>query len=214
MTDWDPIQAYVMELARRLPRQGHRTDRVLAEIEDHLRETVDELSQQGMDPADAAAHAVERFGTPPEILRRFELEAPFENEVLKMNRMILTPTIVLTTVCAGLFFFFAWFDDAPAPVLAVKVLLSAAVIGYNLIVLHELWAAKQVGPWEHWLAFGGALTSIAVGSAAFVWTAHLGLVSGDWEGYGFAAGGLLILQGVLATMQLVRDGKPPVNLAA
>jgi hypothetical protein len=89
-----------------------------------------------------------------------------------------------------------------------KVLLSVIVIGYNLILLHHLWGSKTTGPWEHWLAIGAALTSILMGTAMFVWSVHLGLVTGDWDGYIFVGATLLVLQGILASMHALIAQSP------
>jgi hypothetical protein len=201
--DCDPIRSYLFEFAQRLPYRGARGNRVLTEMEDHLREVASELERHGIQSAAAAQESVDRFGTQADLLREFAHQAPFENEVLKMARIILTPVLALTTLFAGLIFLFAWFDDASTAALAMKVFLSVVVIGYNLILLHHLWAAKTTAAWEHWLVVGAALTSILMGAAMFVWSVHLGLVTGDWDGYIFVGATLLVLQGVLATFNVL-----------
>ncbi len=57
----DPITAYLANLDRSLRgRPNH--DRVLAETEDHLRDSADHLQQSGMAPEAAAREAVARIG--------------------------------------------------------------------------------------------------------------------------------------------------------
>lgn len=200
MTDWDPIQAYLIEFARRLPDHGRRANRALQEVEDHLREEESELCRQGLEPADATVAAIERFGSSSEILRQFELQAPLESEVPTMVRSTLTPIAALTTVFAAMFFIFAWIDDAPPAETIAKVLLAVVVIAYNAILLLHLWMHRPARAWMPWLVFGGGIVLIAIGSAGFVWTAHLGLTTGDWESYGFVVAALLVLEGALATV--------------
>lgn len=201
MTDWDPIQAFLIELARRMPGETSRTSRVLEEVEDHLIEKTDELRRQGLDFEAARAAAVERFGTPGEVLHRFEIEAPLESEVRAMLRFALTLTAGVTTAFAALIFVFSWVDDAPLAVTFAKVALSIVIAAYNVVLLSRLWMRQPARPWLAWLVFGGGLLMIAIGAAGFVWTAHLGEVTGDWESYGFVCGALLVFQGALAAVQ-------------
>ena len=57
----DPIEAYLATLDRSLRGRPNR-DRVLAETEDHLRESADHLQRSGMAPNAAAREAVNRIG--------------------------------------------------------------------------------------------------------------------------------------------------------
>lgn len=54
------IERFLSELARRLPRRGRR--RILAELEDHLRESAE---------AHGEAEAIRRFGRPEDVARSF-----------------------------------------------------------------------------------------------------------------------------------------------
>jgi uncharacterized membrane protein len=54
------IERYLDEIARRLPRLGRR--RILAELEDHLRESADVHGEE---------EAIRRFGSPEEVARGF-----------------------------------------------------------------------------------------------------------------------------------------------
>jgi HAAS len=203
MTDADPIREYLDEFARQFSCRGRRARRVLCEIEEHLRDAAQELREQGIEPAAAAAKACERFGSPEEIWRQFDRSSLVDDEVMTMLRMTMTAVVVLTTIMAGLFFVFSWLGDAPPAVQAVKMLISAAIVGYNLLLLHQLWLARVQQALEDWCVFAGALLLVATGSAGIVWTAHLGQVTGDWEFYGFVIGGLLMAEGALATLQLL-----------
>jgi hypothetical protein len=57
----DPIDAYLATLERRVRGRPDR-DRLLAETEDHLRESAGDLESSGMSPAAAAREAVRRMG--------------------------------------------------------------------------------------------------------------------------------------------------------
>jgi hypothetical protein len=57
----DPITAYLCDLDRSLRGRPNR-DRLLAETEDHLRESADHLRRTGMAPSAAAREAVNRMG--------------------------------------------------------------------------------------------------------------------------------------------------------
>jgi uncharacterized membrane protein len=68
-----PVEAYLDRLdhelrVRRAPRR-----RLLAEAEDHLRSTAEELVPQGRSAVDAELEAIERFGEAPEVAHRFAL---------------------------------------------------------------------------------------------------------------------------------------------
>jgi hypothetical protein len=207
----DPIQAYISDFASRLPCHGRRANRVLHEIEDHLRETTDYLCRQGMNPAEAARAAVGRVGTPNELIRQFDIEAPIESEVPIMVRSILLLAALLSTLFAGLFCVMAWFDDAPIAWLIMKTLVSALIMGCSMILFGQAWGHTISLRWERELAVASALLSVAFGSAGGVFTAHLGIVTHDWEMYGFVGAALLILQGVLAAIRLLEV--PATNAA-
>ena len=72
----DPVERYLDELLPLLP--GHPGDvrRALAEVEDHLRESKSQAMAQGADEQSASMQAVERFGTPAEVARKFRSARP------------------------------------------------------------------------------------------------------------------------------------------
>ena len=61
------IETYLDQLAERLQPGGFRTRRVLAETEDHLRQSAEALAAQGLDEDAATTEAIARFG-PPELI--------------------------------------------------------------------------------------------------------------------------------------------------
>jgi hypothetical protein len=208
MSDLDPIDAYLMEFGRQLPNRGRRSRRALEEVEAHLRDAADALVGQGRDPLRAAQQAVENFGSPSQVLQRFELEAPFESEVDTVIRYLLLPVTGLTVLFGTVFLIASHFDDAPLGAFAMKVVASAVMICCSAILFYQGWTTKRLANWQRGFALASALLSIAFGSAGAVFTAHLGFVTHDWEMYGFVGAGLLILQGALATIELL-NAEPP-----
>jgi hypothetical protein len=202
MSDDDPIRDYVTRFARLLSGHGFRGRRLLEEIECHLRELADALYRRGLEPAAAAREAIARFGSPDEVLRQFELEAPLESEVMTMVRTLLKPLAWATIALAALFLVMSWFDDAPQTAFMVKAAVSAFVIGCGLIVLHQTRMAEPRSEWQRAVVLAGAVLALVIGSAGVVWTAHLGIITGDWEYYGFGVCGLLMLLGILSAAQL------------
>lgn len=200
-----PIEKYLQRLAGHLP-PARRRRRILAEVAQHLRDRACQLERVGKAPLEAEVAAVALFGHPARIVREFQSQSPLINEVDAMIRGVLTLSAVLAVAYAGLHFVFAFVDDAPTGQTVVKILVAAGVIGYGLVLLHRLWAVRRVSVFENWIVFAGSLAMIAVGTANAVWAAHLGMVSGDWEYYGFAGGGLIALVGVLTASWLMICG--------
>lgn len=63
----DRIDAYLDELADRLPAAGRQTRRTLAEAESHLRDAAEHLSMQGVSADEAQQHAIADFGSAAQI---------------------------------------------------------------------------------------------------------------------------------------------------
>ena len=214
MTERDPINDYLQELARQLPARSRRADRVLHEINDHLRTIADDLISQGMDRAAAAAKAIERLGSPTAVRQRFDLESPIESEVDAMIRYLLMAAACLTFAFGAVFLLFSAFDDARYAMFITKIVASAIIMASSSILFFQGWTTKRRPIWQSSLALASALMSISLASAGAVFTAHLGLVTGDWEMYAFFGAGLLMLQGVLGTLHLLATQSPNHQLAA
>jgi hypothetical protein len=214
MTEFDPIQHYLEEFSRQLPPHGRHANRVLREIEDHLCQTADQLRHQGIEPAEAARLAVQRFGAPRDVFAQFELEAPIESEVMVMVRYLLINVACVTLLFAAAFLILGWFDDAPTTVFVAKVVVSTLILGCSFVLLYRLRTTKPMQLRERGIVMGCGLISIVLGVAGAVWTAHLGLTTGDWEYYGFGGAGLLVLQGALAAMGVVVGESNASKLAA
>ena len=99
----DPIQAFLNEVAGKLPARSLRARRLVEEFEDHLRERASQLRRQGMSEEEAAVAAIAQFGSPDEVLQRLELESPIESEVDAMFRYVLMSAAALTFVFGAVF---------------------------------------------------------------------------------------------------------------
>ncbi|MGH3427483.1 MAG: permease prefix domain 1-containing protein [Mycobacteriales bacterium] len=60
----DPIREYLAEFAQEMGPVAPYRGRVLAEVEDHLREAAARIEAAGASPHDAAVRAVKQFGSP------------------------------------------------------------------------------------------------------------------------------------------------------
>lgn len=117
-----------------------------------------------------------------------------------MVRYSLTALVVLTSFYALLLGGFSLLGE-PAEIFAYfKLLLAAIVIGSGLLVLRWQWMPSAIDENQRWWVFVGGLSLIEIGTANIVWSAHLGLVTGDWEFYGFVGGALISLLGGLVAI--------------
>jgi hypothetical protein len=199
----DPIQAFLKVVARKMPFRSLRARRLLQEFEDHLRERADQLRLDGMNEEEAAVAAIAQFGSPDEVLQRFEMESPIESEVDAMIRYLLMSVACLTFLFSAVFLAVSGFDDTRHAMFVTKLVASVVIMACSFALFHQGWATKPLANWQRGLALASALISIVLGSAGAVFTAHLGLVTSDWRMFGFFGAALLLLQGTLATMPLV-----------
>ena len=119
-----------------------------------------------------------------------------------MIRHSLTVLVAITSLYAALLAVFALVNEPAATFTYVKLALAAIVIGCGLLVVHWQWTGRPLKVSERFAIFFGGLGLIEIGTANTVWTAHLGLVSGDWEYYGFVGGMLISVLGALAATWL------------
>jgi hypothetical protein len=210
----ETIQEFLNEVAGKMPARSLRARRLLEEFEDHLWEKASQLQRQGMNEEEAVAAAIAQFGSPDEVLQRFELESPIESEVDAMIRYLQMSVAALTFLFGAVFLAFSGFDDDRHAMFITKIVASIMIMACSFVLFHQGWTTKPLATWQRGLALASSIVSIALGSAGGVFTAHLGLVTGDWEAYAFFGAALLLLQGTLATLPLVlADGDRP-NLAA
>ena len=119
-----------------------------------------------------------------------------------MIRCSLTGLVAITSLYAALLLVFSLVNELAAAFTYVKAALAAIVFGVGAMILHWQWTARPLGEFERFAIFCGGLALIEIGAANVVWTAHLGLVSGDWEHYGFVGGVLISALGALAAIWL------------
>jgi hypothetical protein len=67
----DPVEGYLDRLLTHLRGSAHDVRRILSETEEHLRDTTAELMAAGASEEDAQRRAIERFGDPRTVARRF-----------------------------------------------------------------------------------------------------------------------------------------------
>jgi hypothetical protein len=67
----DLIEGYLDQLLGHLRGSTHDVRRILAEAEEHLRDAAAELVAAGVSEEEAQRRAIERFGNPPAVARRF-----------------------------------------------------------------------------------------------------------------------------------------------
>ncbi|HEX3393812.1 MAG TPA: permease prefix domain 1-containing protein [Acidimicrobiales bacterium] len=67
----DPIEVYLDRLLVELSGRARNVRRILAEADDHLRDAVESGVAEGLLPAEAEQRAIDRFGSPATVARRF-----------------------------------------------------------------------------------------------------------------------------------------------
>ncbi len=67
----DPIDAYLDRLLVELSGRARNVRRILAEVDDHLHDAVDDGVSRGLSPEQAQEQALARFGAPATVARRF-----------------------------------------------------------------------------------------------------------------------------------------------
>lgn len=202
MNKLDPVRQYVNDLASRLSSSNKPTERIVCEVEEHLRQRIDQLQTAGWYKPQAEREAIARFGTTCRIADQFQQQPPLPGEEFIMIRRSLSILVLLTSAYAALLGIFSLLNEPTAIFSYVKVAFASIVVGCGALILHWQWNAHQLGKIGRWTVFVGGLSLIEIGTANIVWTVHLGLVTGDWEYYGFVGGALISLLGGLAAICL------------
>jgi hypothetical protein len=210
----DLIQVFLNDVARRMPARSLRALRLLEEFEDHLREKSRQLQLQGMSEDDAVAVAIDQFGSPDEVLQRFELESPIESEVDAMIRYLQMSVAALTLLFGTVFLAYSGYDDARHGMFVTKIVASIMIMACSFVLFHQGWTTKPLANWQRGVALLSSIVSIALASAGGVFTVHLGLVTQDWQACSFFGAALLLLQGTLVVLPLIPTDANQPNLAA
>jgi hypothetical protein len=185
----DPIVGYLADFAKELGRLGPRRRRLLAEVEDHLREAAARLEHDGASSDEAARLAVAQFGTPRVVTGRSagsgvwravaEMRALGWRGGFSAGALIVAASLAVVAVGAGRSTVASCAPHLlcgpPPPMhhplredgyLAASVLIGL-VTSVWLIALGREWSRR------HKLAWRGLLVVILVGVAA-------GLGTGGW----------------------------------
>ena len=130
------INEYLRLLERELRVRGLPDSETLAEVESHLLDARDQGINDGLDPQAAQQQALDRFGSPRIVARRFE----FERRTMKQK------ILLVAAVFFGLFV--AYVDSRPTwddtGITVFALLIGSGIIG--------LLAEKR--PWLFGLAIG------------------------------------------------------------
>lgn len=203
-------------LARELPTDLPGRARILAEVEDHLAQSVEWQLHEGRSRQLAEREAVARFGDVAELaalLRSVAAERadgwrdePLTGLQLAASWLSLGAGAV---AAAGLIALAGWALLDP-DVTAVAwpralALLSAAVlagvVGGMVMMRRRLDAAGRLR-----ISAIGPLALLPLGTALVALTLQLGQATGDYEWYGAGIGLALVAQGALAAW-LLRNGR-------
>jgi HAAS len=93
-----PIERYLAAFRRRLRLEGPQRGRIVAEVEDHLRESELSVRRRGFAPTDAERLAVRRIGTPDQVAKGMN------DEAARVTGLPPRPQVVLAIIGAGLLF--------------------------------------------------------------------------------------------------------------
>ena len=208
MTTSSPIEEYCRELKARLPAGTLRSGRVVRETRAHLEELAVQFRGKGLSAEEAQRAAVAQFGRVDDVAATFAQQAPLEPENEPMLRRALTLLVGITSLfaVAVILFTFTGHDEA-LWWSVVKVIAGICVMLEAGLTFWFLRNGRLQGDLRRTFVFLTGLALIALGSACGVWSAHLGMVTGDWDGYTAAGALLLMLQGAV-TAWLARPNLP------
>jgi hypothetical protein len=170
------IERYLAEL-RRLLGRGPGRARLLAEVEDHLRETARRLEREGAPPTEAEGAAVAAFGPPDELAAQLAGE--------QAATAVGWSSRVLMVALAGFVPVYGFVENfsPPAPwpsadatpahlvwklAAAEYLLLSAALVGASVFILARGYRVRPGGPpgLARGLALAVALCALALAVGA------------------------------------------------
>jgi len=146
--------AYLKVLRAALRVAPGAADRIVAEVEDHLRQAMEEEMAAGMSPAEAERRAVDRFGPPEEVARSFPRAVPWARLFwLGLAISVALPAVIPEVLGPGHTSFYALAlalslgfgmgAAVPArPALAGAVPAAATVLA---VLLYDLWLAWDAG---------------------------------------------------------------------
>lgn len=212
-----PVASLMAELADELPADLPGRARILAEVEDHLAQSVERLMAGGLTRAVAEREALARFGEPRQmaLLLRSVVEdgGAFdwrEPPLAGWQRVASLAAMAAGAVAvAGLIALAGWsFLDpdlttgrVPRALVLLGAAILAAVVSGMLLMRRRLSVGGRLQ-----ISALGSLVLVPIGVAGVLVTLQLGQATGDYEWYGAGIGLALIAQGVLAAW-LLRSGR-------
>jgi hypothetical protein len=211
-----PVEAYLDRLAHELRARRTPRRRLLAEAEDHLRSTAEELVTRGCSAVDAEREAIERFGSAPEVAHRFAL-ATASSTV--RSAVGWAAAAFLAYGASALFFFVTapvWLRDFPhgAPsTLALQV--AAVALGVTAVRVLRWRRGLVLDEERLHLVANGAMTvavAVAAGAGAELFVALTRPAAAPWAdvaapiGTFALASVLCVLAALVAAWSLARVG--------
>jgi hypothetical protein len=205
------LHGYLEELEHVLLGTGLPVQRLLAEVEDHLRESIAQARRRGLEEGNAIQHALRQFGTPEQLAATYAREGPRSSEVSveRWLRSFAGLLAVMTTIMAVIVAVHSvgFNRDSGTIWMATKVVASAGVILAGAVTLRH---------WRGRAAMSGLIVILTatylqvLGTAATVWTVHLAIVTGDLESWAVMLGLALIVQGGLLSFCAWRLPRSPL----
>ena len=208
-----PVASLMAELADELPADLPGRARILAEVEDHLAQSVGRLMAGGLTRAVAEREALARFGEPRQLALLFrsvvEDGGAFDGRVPPLagwqRAASLAAMAAGAVAVAGLIALVGWSfldpDLTTGRVPRALSLLGAAILAAAVSGMLLMRRRLSVGGRLRISALG-SLALVPIGVSGVLATLQLGQATGDYEWYGAGIGLALIAQGVLAAWLL------------
>jgi hypothetical protein len=214
------IVALLAELARELPPDLPGRARILAEVEDHLVQSVERLAGEGLTESAAEEEAVARFGDPSALASIFGSLAATSGEhdipelpLTGWQRAASLAGLSAGVVAAlGLTALASWAlldpDLTEGRLPRALALLGAAILAAAVAGMLVMRRRLDRGGRLRFSAIG-SLALVPLGVAGVLATLQLGQSTGDYEWYGAGIGLALIAQGLLAAWLLQGRRRAP-----
>lgn len=166
------VERYLLAFNDALVAGADRRERILAEVEDHLRDSAASLVDGGVATEAAAEEAVARFGAPAEAAERFGPDPLGWAQQASgwFDGWRVAHPWVVAVITVSLPIALTWWNGGLARALAVGLPLLVLVIALNLVLRRRTepgYRARSVGLWRdrRWLAValvGIPITAIVV----------------------------------------------------
>jgi len=134
----DPIQAYLHKLERELRWRGLADRVILAELESHLLDALEQNLARGLNLEQARQMALQRFGSVRQVAAQFEKERK-----LRMQKIVLAIAVIAGLLVAYIDSRPTWDDTA---ITVFSLLLAGGILG--LLARRRPWlVALALGIW-------------------------------------------------------------------